>query len=153
MTSKTVSKCPWSSRSSSSANVTNEDQHTEEDKEKWTKDRNAYLDFRGAAEDALNAPYEFIINGTEMQMQSKELFAEKMKERLTKNPEVFESLKPDFDPACRRLTPGPGYLNAVVQDNVNLINKPIERVVENGIVCNGQVREVDAIICATGFDV
>ena len=138
---------------SNSADPVNKDDHTEEDKRKWSEDRGEYLKFRAAAEDALNAPYQFIINGTEMQKQSEELFASKMKERLAKKPEVYESLKPDFAPACRRLTPGPGYLNAVVQDNVEFISTPIERVVENGILNDGKVREVDAIICATGFDV
>lgn len=88
-----------------------------------------------------------------MQKQSEELFAEKMKERLGKKPEVFESLRPEWSPACRRLTPGPGYLNAIVQDNVSFISTPIERVVENGIINDGVLREVDTIICATGFDV
>ena len=139
---------------SSYADPTNyTDDHTEEDKDKWSKDPEAYIDFRSAAEDALNAPYDFIRNGSEMQKQSEELFSQKMKERLVKKPEVFESLKPDFSPACRRLTPGPGYLNAIVQDNVDFISTPIERVVENGVINNGEFREVDAIICATGFDV
>lgn len=128
------------------------DEHTEGDKESWSKDPEAYLQFRSAAEDALNEPYEFIFNGSEMQKASEELFSQKMKERLAKKPEIYESLKPDWSPACKRLTPGPGYLNAAVQDNVEFISTPIERVTETGIICEGKLREVDAIICATGFD-
>ena len=87
-----------------------------------------------------------------MQKASEELFSQKMKERLVKKPEIYDSLKPDWSPACKRLTPGPGYLNAAVQDNVKFISTPIERVTETGVICDGKLREVDAIICATGFD-
>lgn len=87
-----------------------------------------------------------------MQKQAQELFSQKMKERLAKKPEVYKSLVPEWSPACRRLTPGPGYLNAIVQDNVNFINDGIEKVVEKGIISGGEFREVDAIICATGYD-
>lgn len=128
------------------------DQHTEDDKNRWSKDPEAYLEFRTAAEDALNAPWRFIFNGSEEQKAAEELFSQKMKERLANKPEIYESLKPDWGPACKRLTPGPGYLNALVQDNVDFINKPIERVTETGIICDGKLREVDVIICATGFD-
>jgi cation diffusion facilitator CzcD-associated flavoprotein CzcO len=53
---------------------------------------------------------------------------------------------------CRRLTPGLPYLNAVQQTNVNVIRDGIKRITEVGIETdNGQVNEVDVIICATGF--
>src|SRR5438067_1939617 len=48
---------------------------------------------------------------------------------------------------------GPGYLEALSEQNVDVILNPIERVVPTGVQTNdGRVREVDAIICATGFD-
>ena len=48
---------------------------------------------------------------------------------------------------------GPGYLNAIVEDNVDFISCGIKEVTETGIIDNnGVLREVDAIICATGFD-
>lgn len=100
----------------------------------------------------MNAPWRFIFNGSDDQKAAEELFAQKMKERLARKPEIYEALKPDWGPACKRLTPGPGYLDAVVQDNVDFISKPIERVTETGIIVNGKLREVDAIIYATGFD-
>lgn len=51
------------------------------------------------------------------------------------------------------MSAGPGYLEAIAKDNVNFISKPIEKVTESGIQTeDGKLREVDAIICATGFD-
>lgn len=76
-----------------------------------------------------------------------------MRERLKNKPEAFEALKPGYPAGCRRLTPGPGYLNAVAKENVNYISMPIEKVTETGIVTSdGTLREVDTIICATGFE-
>jgi hypothetical protein len=94
-----------------------------------------------------------------------------MKEKLSNKPEVANGMIPSFSPCCKRLTPvwsfnnfgmmhlvltcfkGPGYLEALSKHNVDVILKPIECVVPTGIrTSDGHVREVDAIICATGFD-
>ena len=76
-----------------------------------------------------------------------------MRRALAKKPEIYESLRPDFPPGCRRLTPGPGYLEALVEDNVEFIGHGIEQVVKDGIIAmDNKFRKVDAIICATGFD-
>lgn len=54
---------------------------------------------------------------------------------------------------CRRLTPGPGYLEALTDPKVDLIKTDIIKVDETGILtADGQHRPVDMIVCATGFD-
>jgi cation diffusion facilitator CzcD-associated flavoprotein CzcO len=56
-----------------------------------------------------------------------------------------------FSPNCRRLTPGPGYLEALTEVNVNFIRTPIERFTKTGILITyGVERKVDAVICCTG---
>ncbi|KAL2356342.1 hypothetical protein BJ546DRAFT_599721 [Cryomyces antarcticus] len=126
--------------------------HTKEELESFN-DPKKYLEFRCAVEDALNSGSDFIVNGTETQKQARALFDEKMKTRLSKKPEVYEALIPEYPPGCRRLTPGPGYLNAIVEDNVEFISNPIDKITATGIqTTDGKLREVDAIICATGFD-
>lgn len=76
-----------------------------------------------------------------------------MKEKLKTKPEVYESMIPRYPPGCRRLTPGPGYLEAVVQDNVDFVGTGISKVDERGLWgTDGKYYEVDAIIYATGFD-
>ena len=58
---------------------------------------------------------------------------------------------PSFSPNCRRLTPGPGYLEASAQPNVKFIRWPFQRLTEYGIMTVDRVeRKVDAIIYATG---
>jgi hypothetical protein len=76
-----------------------------------------------------------------------------MQTKLAKKPEIYKALLPTWLPGCRRLTPGPGYLEALVEDNVDFITGSIIKVTETGIVtADGKERKVDAIVCATGFD-
>ncbi|ORY11580.1 hypothetical protein BCR34DRAFT_317538, partial [Clohesyomyces aquaticus] len=59
---------------------------------------------------------------------------------------------PSFSPGCRRLTPGPGYLEALTQPNVSFITSPIERISETAVhTQDGQTHEIDTLVCATGF--
>jgi hypothetical protein len=55
-----------------------------------------------------------------MQTMGTELFTSSMKEKLAKKPEIFTAILPHWAPACRRISPGPGYLEALVEDNVRL---------------------------------
>lgn len=81
-------------------------------------------------------------------------FTQFMNERLARKPELVDVIIPSFSPHCRRLTPGPGYLEAITADNVDYIRDKIRRVTETGIETeDGRHREVDAIFCATGANV
>ena len=76
-----------------------------------------------------------------------------MKKQTTRKPSVLDQVLPEFPPGCRRLTPGPGYLEALSAENVNVISEPIVQVTTDGIITSdGTHRKADTIICATGFD-
>ncbi|CAK7224165.1 hypothetical protein SCUCBS95973_005427 [Sporothrix curviconia] len=81
-------------------------------------------------------------------------FTASMEAKLAKKPEILDALLPSFAPGCRRITPGPGYLEALTEDNVTFVHDSIRRVTPDGIVTasDGALHRVDAIICATGFD-
>lgn len=80
------------------------------------------------------------IRGSDMQNAAKVAFQESMRKRLAKKPWIADHSRfiraffemcngltpgsaviPDFAVACRRLTPGPGYLEALCQDNVRSV--------------------------------
>lgn len=66
---------------------------------------------------------------------------------------LCQQLIPTFPIGTRRITPAPGYLQALRQDNVDVVSGSIRRFVSEGIEMeSGQVLKVDTIICATGFD-
>jgi len=76
-----------------------------------------------------------------------------MLRRLASKLEIAEHLIPDFAIGCRRLTPGPGYLEALCQDNVDFIPTEIRQISPTGIeTVDGKFNELDVIVCATGFD-
>ncbi|KAJ5632755.1 hypothetical protein N7490_009094 [Penicillium lividum] len=116
---------------------------------KWDTD----YDYKTQVELSLQSVHEATLKGTPMQLEAIPLFTENMKRRLAKKPELLDELVPDFPPTCRRLTPGPGYLEASTDPKVELIKSEIVKVDETGIMtADGKHRPVDMIVCATGFD-
>lgn len=66
---------------------------------------------------------------------------------------LCKQLIPNYPIGVRRVTPAPGYLEALRKDNVEVVTGTIRRVVSDGIeMDSGDVLKVDAIVCATGFD-
>jgi hypothetical protein len=75
---------------------------------------------------------------------------EQMKTRLSKKPELIESMVPTWEVGCRRMTPGPGYLESLCAENVTVVRKSIKGFTAAGLEMeDGEKREYDAIICAT----
>jgi cation diffusion facilitator CzcD-associated flavoprotein CzcO len=62
-------------------------------------------------------------------------------------------LTPDYPLGCKRIIYSNDFYPALGQPNVELVTTPIERFTETGIVTtDGQAREIDVLVCATGFD-
>ncbi|KAI0412944.1 4-hydroxyacetophenone monooxygenase [Xylaria grammica] len=118
------------------------------------KDPNEYLKFRKNMEGTYWRGIESVLKGSKSNQEAKENFVKILQQRLAKKPDLVDKLQPDFSPHCRRLTPGPGYLEALTEDHVDYIQTPIKRFTESGIeTTDGRIREVDAIFCATGANV
>ncbi|KAK3713540.1 hypothetical protein LTR37_008498 [Vermiconidia calcicola] len=89
---------------------------------------------------------------TEQKMARKR-FEERMREFIT-NDKLYNLLLPNFAVGCRRLTPGDPFMRAVQEPNVVLHKGAVTKVSASTVISsNGDKVEVDAIICATGFDV
>jgi hypothetical protein len=126
---------------------------TEDDFRNFRENPESYQKFRKEVELELQSVHGVTIRGSAEQAGALEYFTANMKARLAKKPAVAEQLMPSFPPVCRRLTPGPGYLEALVEPNVNFISTPIEKIVEDGVITSdGKLRKADGIVCATGFD-
>ena len=64
-----------------------------------------------------------------------------------------EALRPDYPLGCKRILISNDYYPTLMRPNVELVTTPIERILPDGIASSdGQVRRVDAIVCATGFN-
>jgi hypothetical protein len=94
------------------------------------------------------------MKGSEAARVAREYADAEMRKKLNNNPRLIEKMIPkNFNPGCRRPTPAPGYLEALVSDNTTTFTDPIGSITETGFIDHdGKPHDVDVIICATGFD-
>lgn len=95
--------------------------YSDEEKHEWNEDRESYVKYRKELEVEMQGTYAVTHYGSKEHEMAKAIFDQTMRERLQKRPEIMQHLVPDFPPLCKRLTPGPGYLEALTADNVNVI--------------------------------
>lgn len=127
--------------------------YSPEELESFRKDPAKYMKYRSYIEGLLGTVHTVTWSDSELATMSENLFRDSMKQKLAKKPEVFKSLNPNYPPVCRRITPGPGYLESVCEDNVEFISTAIKAVHADGIeTADGKLRKVDTIITATGFN-
>ena len=125
-------------------------QFPEEQRESF-KDSKTYLEFRKREEEKYWRRFRGMIRGSAENEGMREQFIDVMKKRVSKKPELLDGLIPDFAPHCRRLTPGPGYLESLTEDNAELVRTPIKRFTSTGIeTTDSKLYDFDAILCATG---
>ncbi|KAH8723117.1 hypothetical protein GQ44DRAFT_774392 [Phaeosphaeriaceae sp. PMI808] len=123
------------------------------DRDRFLADEREYHAFRKVIEDEGNAMHPFSLKGSPHSEAARKAFTELMQSRLAKKPGLAEILIPSFAPGCRRLTPGPGFLEALTENNVEAITTPISKVVSSGVIlADGTEVELDVLVCATGFD-
>ncbi|KAK1142952.1 hypothetical protein N8T08_007193 [Aspergillus melleus] len=80
--------------------------------------------------------------------------AKQMAEKLKHDPELCDKLIPKWEVGCRRITPGPGYLEAFSRPNCHLSDSKVTHISEGAVhTADGKVFDCDVVICATGFDV
>ena len=69
------------------------------------------------------------------------------------DPALREQLKPPYPLGCKRLIYSNDYYLTLARPNVELVTTGIRCVTPRGIVTDdGREREIDALVCATGFD-
>ncbi|KAI4961273.1 hypothetical protein J4E86_000300 [Alternaria arbusti] len=113
-----------------------------------------YLEYRKQIENELNQRFKFIIKGSEEARLAREYADTEMRNKLNHDSRLIEKMIPkNFNPGCRRPTPAPGYLEALVAPNATVFTDPIGSITATGFTDqDGNHHEVDVIICATGFD-
>jgi cation diffusion facilitator CzcD-associated flavoprotein CzcO len=77
-------------------------------------------------------------------------------DKVVKNKQTAESLKPWYRLFCKRPTFNDEYLPTFNRPNVTLVDtrgRGVDRITEKGLVFDGVEYEVDCIIFATGFEV
>lgn len=112
-----------------------------------------HLKYRKEIEGAINRGFAIFYKDTEASKMAEWYMRNEMMKRLGDHTELIEKLIPSFPPGCRRLTPGDGYLEALIQPNVQCHFKEVDSINEAGLkTSDGLQQDVDIIVCATGFD-
>jgi cation diffusion facilitator CzcD-associated flavoprotein CzcO len=71
-----------------------------------------------------------------------------------RDPQLRETLRPDYRAACKRMVFSAHYYAAVQEPNVEVARGAIERVEANGVrMKDGRFHELDVLVLATGFRV
>ncbi|KAI1865023.1 uncharacterized protein JN550_008569 [Neoarthrinium moseri] len=124
-----------------------------EQRREFAENPTKLLAFRRAIEEDGNTIHAVSMQGSDMQRTAVDAFRAAMKERLSAKPEIADFLIPTFAVGCRRATPGPGYLESLVEANVDFITDTISEVNKTGIALkNGRQVDLDCLVCATGFN-
>lgn len=105
--------------------------YTADEKHRFAHDTPYYKKFRKAMERAINMDYPCLFPGSPEELAGTAAIMSNMESKLALKPEVYQALKPKFIPGCRRLTPGPGYLESLTKGNVDFITTPITQVSKN----------------------
>jgi len=93
--------------------------------------------------------------GSDVSNHFREVITKEMYRRMGPGHEKLKSfIIPKWSPGCRRISPGDGYLEALVADNVEPVFGNIKKVTPNGILTeDGVEHKMDILVCATGFRV
>jgi 4-hydroxyacetophenone monooxygenase len=77
-----------------------------------------------------------------------------IREQVGDRPDLIDRLIPDYAPMVRRPVVDNSWYKALTRDNVELVTDGIARLTPGGIeTADGEQRDFDAIVFATGYDV
>ncbi|KAL2266617.1 hypothetical protein VTJ83DRAFT_5969 [Remersonia thermophila] len=139
---------------------------TPEQRQNLTADPSLLFKFRKAFETSGNLVHEATLRGTPMQRSLEAALRQAMETKLASRPDLRALLIPppgSFAPGCRRLTPGPGFLEALLAPNVTVVGDAILEATEDGLVTASRPSEasgeqaaharhrVDVLISSTGY--
>jgi cation diffusion facilitator CzcD-associated flavoprotein CzcO len=125
--------------------------YTGEDKKRFREDPVHHLQYRQTLESYVNNLFDMFIAGSDTSKGAETLMRAEMERRIGPGHEELKSrLIPSWPPGCRRITPGDGYLEALVKPNVTTIHREIVKVVPEGLFDDeGTLHRVDILVCAT----
>jgi len=125
---------------------------TEEQRQAFEADPAAYLEYRKGLDATFHKGFAALYKGSAASAGLRAELSALMSDRVDHDPALLERLIPDYAPVCKRLTPAPGYLEALKDPKLKYVTEPIVEVKSRSIVTrDGDEHEVDVIVAATGF--
>ncbi|KAL2175408.1 uncharacterized protein P884DRAFT_247440 [Thermothelomyces heterothallicus CBS 202.75] len=137
-----------------------------EQRQQLATDPAALFKLRKVFESGGNLIHDSTIRGTAMQKECRAAFHRAMHDKLSSRPDLLALLIPKtFAPGCRRLTPGKGFLESLLEPNVKVVSDPIGEITPAGVTTasasssssssggGAETHQLDVLICATGYRV
>ena len=111
---------------------------SDSEKKKFREDPEFHRQLRKKIENGMNNQTDVFVAGTTMNDGLRAMMQAEMDKRIGPgHSELKRRLIPQWPPGCRRLTPGDGYLEALVQPNVTRVFDEITEVNEKGLRTGG----------------
>ena len=128
---------------------------SEEEKKNFKDNPEDHLQFRKGIEAEINGLFGMYRQGSDLSHLFRKVITDEMHRRMGPGHEELKKfIIPKWAPGCRRISPGDGYLEALVQPNVKPIMKTIDKITPEGILTSdGVEHKMDVLVCATGFRV
>ncbi|KAF2661447.1 FAD/NAD(P)-binding domain-containing protein [Lophiostoma macrostomum CBS 122681] len=128
--------------------------YSEEEKREFREKPEKLKAYRKAIQHGSNEAFAMFEKDSDAQKAAFNATSKMMLDRLGGNTELAAKLTPTWEVGCRRVTPGPSYLESFLRPNVSLTTSPISHITRTGITTHDATHHpFDAIICATGFNV
>lgn len=97
--------------------------YTETDKKRFATDPQFLKSYRKTIESQLNGFFATFHTGCKENLEFREFAVEHMKKKLQNRPDLVKLLIPSWDIGCRRVSPGLGFLEALTEENVEVVSK------------------------------
>ncbi|KAK0777419.1 hypothetical protein LTR75_015961 [Friedmanniomyces endolithicus] len=128
--------------------------YTEEEKRQWRENPAELRTMRHDMIARTNKAFRMFLKGSDTNKDAVAFATKQMAAKLGNDSRLCEMLIPKWEVGCRRITPGPGYLESFTKPNCHVTNSKITHISEGAVHTeDGQAHKVDVVVCATGFDV
>lgn len=116
--------------------------YTDEERRRF-RDPVAHWEHRKGIVSTTNKSFPIFLKGSNNE-EAMRLASKQMAEKLNHDKRLCDILIPKWEIGCRRITPGPGYLESFLRSNCDIINSSIVEIGETGIhTADGQFFECD----------
>lgn len=121
--------------------------YTDEERRRFRVDPAAHWEHRRRIVSRTNKAFSVFLKGAN-NVEGMRLASEQMAAKLGHDRRLCEILIPKWELGCRRITPGPGYLESFLRENCDITNSSITKISETGIhTADGEFFECDVSKC------
>ena len=126
--------------------------YSSDEKNSFSDDPGKLQSFRDELSDKYLYFANAVINSDSPEMLEVESACLENLEGSVKDPVLREKLRPNYRAGCKRLVFSPNFYESIQSPQAHVVTTPIEKIEPRGVRLNdGELRELDILVLATGF--